>query len=274
MKISPSERRAYIDLLGKTLARYPLQPYELLLLSKLDHMESALLAEIRHWAIASQSAVELNMDPAIRSLGLDWPAEAETMIGMRRLKNLEYCVASVLERNVPGDLVETGVWRGGACIFMRGYLKAYGDTQRKVWAIDSFQGLPQPDAAQYPSDRDDDLWRFSELAISLQTVKENFERYGLLDEQVAFIQGWFRNTLPEAPIEKLAVLRLDADMYESTMVALRSLYPKVSKGGYVIVDDYGAIPACRQAVDDFRAEYRLSDPILPVDWTGVYWQVL
>lgn len=209
---------------------------------------------------------------SIRADGLDWPAEAETMIGLRRLDNIEECVTDVLEQRVEGDLIETGVWRGGATIFMRAVLKAYGDTTRIVWAADSFEGLPKPDAEAYPADEGDRHWKKEELAVSLDEVKANFNRYGLLDEQVEFLVGWFRDTLPAAPIERLAVLRLDGDMYESTIVALRSLYPKVSTGGYVIVDDYGAVAGCRKAVDDFRAEHAIVDELREIDWSGVFWQ--
>jgi O-methyltransferase len=149
---------------------------------------------------------------------------------------------------------------------------AYGDLTRTVWLADSFQGLPKPNPGRYPADRDDRLWAKTELAVSLDEVKANFDRYGLLDDQVRFLQGWFSETLPSAPIDRLAVLRLDGDMYESTKVALDALYPKLSVGGYVIVDDYGAIPACRQAVSDFRLENGVEEPIHSIDWTGVYWR--
>jgi len=89
---------------------------------------------------------------------------------------------------------------------------------------------------------------------------------------VRFLKGWFRDTLPAAPIERLAVLRLDGDMYQSTMDTLVNLYPKVSQGGYVIVDDYGAIPACRQAVNDYRAANGITEEIRDIDWTGIFWQ--
>jgi O-methyltransferase len=215
---------------------------------------------------------EKRLKASIRADGLDWPAEAETMIGLRRLDNLEDCITHVLEEGVPGDLIETGVWRGGATIFMRAVLKAYGDTTRTVWAADSFEGLPKPDPETYPADEGDRHWKKEELAVSLDQVQTNFRRYGLLDEQVQFLVGWFRDTLPNAPIERLAVLRLDGDMYESTIVALRSLYPKVSVGGYVIVDDYGAVAGCRKAVDDFREEHGIVDELREIDWSGVFWQ--
>jgi hypothetical protein len=194
------------------------------------------------------------------------------MIGLKRLDNLEFCIEEVIAKGVPGDLIETGVWRGGATIFMRAVLKAYGVTDRCVWVADSFAGLPPPDAGKYPHDAGDRLHEARELAVSLEQVKANFDRYGLLDDQVRFLKGWFRDTLPTAPIERLAVLRLDGDMYQSTMDALANLYPKVSQGGYVIVDDYSAIPACRQAVHDYRSANGITEEIRDIDWTGIFWQ--
>jgi O-methyltransferase len=206
-----------------------------------------------------------------REEGHDWPLKAETMIGLKRLDNIQDCVTSVIKNYVPGDLIETGVWRGGSSMFMRAVLKAYGDHSRTVWVADSFRGLPQPDAARYPVDRGDTLWTYKELAIPLAEVKANFSRYGLLDEQVAFLPGWFRDTLPTAPINQLAILRLDGDLYESTMDALVALYPKVTPGGFVIVDDYG-LPTCRAAVDEFRQARMITDRIQQIDWTGAFWQ--
>jgi hypothetical protein len=194
------------------------------------------------------------------------------MIGLKRLDNLERCIADVLERDVPGDLIETGVWRGGAVIFMRAALKANGDRDRIVWVADSFRGLPKPDSSQHLDDVDDALWNKQDLMVPLEEVRANFTRYGLLDEQVRFLPGWFQDTLPDAPIERLSILRLDGDLYESTMVALCSLYPKLSVGGYVIVDDYYAIRGCRRAVDDFRARHGIDDEMHQVDWACAFWR--
>jgi len=214
----------------------------------------------------------LPFDAQARLEGRDWPDDAETMIGNKRLDNLHFCIRSVIEREVPGDLIETGVWRGGACIFMRGALDAYGSDGRRVWVADSFQGLPRPNSARYPADKNDRHWTYERLAVSLDEVKVNFERYGLLDDRVQFLVGWFSDTLHAAPIERLAVLRLYGDMYESTMVALESLYPKLSPGGYAIIDDYGAVEGCRLAVEDYRRAHRITEPILDIDGTGVYWE--
>ncbi len=182
------------------------------------------------------------------------------------------CVESLLRAQVEGDLIETGVWRGGACIFMRAILAAYGITDRRVFVADSFCGLPPPDLQRYPHDRESSFHEHNTiLGVSRAEVEANFGRFGLLDDQVVFLEGWFKDTLPNAPIEKLALMRLDGDMYESTTQALESLYPKLSIGGFCIIDDY-AIDACKRAVDDYRSQMRSEEPITTIDWTGVYWQ--
>ena len=215
---------------------------------------------------------EEDIDPGVRAEGRDWPRTAETMVGGARLANVRHAVETVLSEDVPGDLIETGVWRGGVTILMRGMLEAWGDLDRRVWVADSFEGLPAPNVEEYPADAGHDLSGVSTLMVGADIVRANFERYRLLDDRVRFLEGWFADTLPTAPIEQLSVLRLDGDLYESTMDALHPLYDKVSPGGFVIVDDYGAWEPCRQAVDEFRAERGITDEIVDVDWTGVYWR--
>jgi O-methyltransferase len=211
-------------------------------------------------------------DKSLRERGLDWPAVGLTMIGTKRLDNVHRCVEDVLRNGVPGDLIEAGVWRGGVPILMRAVLKIHGVTDRVVWVADSFEGLPAPNVRKYPADRMSDLTMFKSLAVSLEEVRANFERFRLLDDQVKFLKGWFKDTLPAAPIAKLAVMRLDADLYESTTDALVNLYPKLSPGGYAIIDDYGNAPPCQQAVDDFRRRHGITDQIVAIDWSGVFWQ--
>ncbi len=208
----------------------------------------------------------------LRLEGRDWPAEAETMVGRRRLEQVRYCVETVHADGIDGDLVETGVWRGGVCILMRALLDALGDTTRRVWVADSFRGLPPPDPARHPAEVTTDWSGVEALKVDADTVRANFARYDLLDDRVCFLEGWFHETLPAAPIETLAVLRLDGDMYASTIDALDALYPRLSVGGFVIVDDYGAWPSCRAAVDDFRAAHGIDDEMIGVDWTGIHWR--
>ncbi|MEC8947277.1 MAG: TylF/MycF/NovP-related O-methyltransferase, partial [Actinomycetota bacterium] len=215
---------------------------------------------------------EPGVDPTVRADGRDWPSSAETMIGRQRLDNLVQCLTTVLDDEIPGDFIETGVWRGGATILMRGALAAWGDEARSVWVADSFQGLPPPDAVAWPADEGVDLSGEETLAVPRSVVEANFARYGLLDDRVRFLEGWFADTLPTAPIGGLALLRLDGDLYQSTWEALEHLYPKLSVGGIVIVDDHGAFEPCRRAVADYREQYDITDEIVPVDWTGVWWR--
>ena len=227
-----------------------------------------------------------------RDLGLDWPAEAETMIGMQRLTSLQRCVETVLDDDIPGDLVECGVWRGGACILMRAVLAAYGDETRCVWLADSFAGLPSADTAKYKADKKGfnlDLKHHLPglfttvvpglsgalvkiLAVPETEVRANFQRYGLLDDQVRFLPGWFKDTLPDAPIDRIALLRLDGDLYESTIQALDALYPRLSPGGFCIIDDYFVLYPTRQAVTDYRAKHGVSAEIVDIDGTAALWR--
>jgi O-methyltransferase len=263
----------YLDLLARCLTRSGFGEKRRVLTAAAGSGPRATVTRLAAKALDA-AGLELvkNVDATIRAEGRDVPSDAETMVGLRRLDNLRECIEDALAQNVPGDLIETGVWRGGAAIFMRAVLKANDVTDRTVWCADSFEGLPRPDAQLYPADADDPHWRVSNLAVSLEEVKANFEKFSLLDDQVRFLPGWFRDTLPVAPIERIAVLRLDGDMYESTMVGLRALYPKLSDGGWLIVDDYGAVESCRTAVEDYRRECGIVDTWQQVDWTGICWR--
>lgn len=263
----------YLDLLKQVLTRALFETEEQAYEPPRDAPERPLWDVLRDHSPRGVAMVRRRRyDPAKRAEGRDWPADAETMVGLRRLDNVQACVERALADGVPGDLLEAGVWRGGAAILMRAVLAAHGVTDRQVWVADSFEGLPPPDAERYPADAGDRHWTRSELAVSADQVRASFARYGLLDDRVRLLEGWFEDTLPAAPVEQLAVLRADGDMYGSTMDILRSMEPRVAPGGFVIIDDYGAIEQCRRAVEDYRAEAGIAEEIHEVDWTGVYWR--
>ncbi len=261
-------RSLYLDLLRRNLTRYGMRermpaqwPLRRRLLLKIVNPFNVMLVGKSPFGQRK------------RDLGLDWPAEAETMIGMQRLTNLQHCVETVLTDDIPGDLIECGVWRGGACILMRAVLAAYGDETRCVWLADSFAGVPRPDPAKYKADKGSRPDLFAGiLGVPETEVRANFERYGLLDDRVRFIAGWFKDTLHDAPIDRIALLRLDGDLYESTIQALDALYPRLSPGGFCIIDDYHLIKACRQAVTDYRAKHGISAEIVDIDGCGVLWR--
>ena len=266
----------YLDLLKKTLSftlwpepPVPLETFNYRRPPFKRYLVSLLSSLLRHRGIELGRRSTVNEDQRID--GKVWPVCADTMIGLHRLDNIQHCIEKVIEERVEGDLIETGVWRGGACIFMRAVLAAYGITDRNVFVADSFEGLPMPDADKWPADRDDRHHEVKFLEVSQTEVENNFRKYGLLDEQVIFLKGYFADTLPVAPIEKLAILRLDGDMYGSTMDALDSLYPRLSTGGFCIIDDY-ALKGCKAAVDDYRSRHNIDSELMEIDWTGRYWR--
>lgn len=269
----PELRTLYLDLLERALTHtlyYPPDTRELP-----EHLQEAFAQEFLRLGVA-QEFLRLNepkdsRDAERREEGKDWPVYAQTMVGLKRLRNVRECVESALADEVPGDLVEAGCWRGGVAIMMRGILRAHDIEDRTVWAADSFAGLPEPDVGRYPADSGDVGHTLEELAVSIDEVRDNFRRYGLLDDQVKFLEGWFKQTLPTLRDRRWAVVRLDGDLYESTMDGLVNLYPRLSPGGYLIVDDYG-FDNCRAAVEDYRREHGITEEIQRVDWTGAFWR--
>lgn len=250
----------------------PVSPTQRLREAYLDVVRRSLLGLISEDASMLPSGGEAPFNADKREAGLDWPSSAYSMIGNKRMLNIQHLAEQVLANHTPGDFIEAGVWRGGACIMFRAVLNAYSVSDRVVWVADSFEGLPEPSPQLYPADAGDNHHKYEALAVPMEQVQRNFQKYGLLDDQVKFIKGWFRDTLPEVSVTQLAILRLDGDMYESTMDALVNLFPKVSHGGYVIVDDYGYAENCRAAVDEFRAKHGIRDPIQEIDQFGIYWQ--
>ena len=271
---SPEE--LYLDLLKKTLTRAqtagrftrhrlrpagPVERYLYLLVSRLLGAGRYEMVELvpsvpQGYLEGGGVSLEMRQD------------DAETMVGTRQLDNIQFCITDVLKRKIPGDVIECGAWRGGATILMRAVLRAHRDTEKSVWVADSFEGLPGPRSGlDFGLDQ-------GEMAASLEEVQENFARYGLLDERVRFLKGHFNKTLPTAPIAKLSVLRADGDFYDSQMDVLNNLYPKLSIGGYAIIDDYFEIAGCRRAIDEYRKAHNITEEIRPIDTEGIYWQKL
>jgi O-methyltransferase len=207
---------------------------------------------------------------SLRVKGADWPLSGLSMIGLERLDALQACVEAVVADGVEGDMIECGVWRGGASILVRATLDTLGD-DRLVWLADSFQGLPPPDLESFPQDRELDLSRFDFLAVPAGEVRAYFARFGL-DHGIRIVEGFFKDTLPSLRDCRWSLLRLDGDTYEATWLTLDALYPGLSAGGYVIVDDYTLIRECRQAVDDYRREHRIEAPLVKDDWCSARWR--
>ncbi len=225
------------------------------------------------WRVVSHPSVGMFMqcvpdnELCLRVEGFDWPRDGLTMIGYRRLTNSEQCLKIILSEDISGDVIETGVWRGGSSLFMRAVL---GEDNRRVWAADSYAGF-------HENDRDvigaHEQYHGDYLKVSSERVHQNFERYGVSDRGVVYLEGWFQDTLPRLRDKHTwSLVRLDGDTYESTKLGLENLYPDLSEGGFLVVDDYGAVASCREAVNEYLAEHHLTPDIHQIDWTGVYWR--
>jgi O-methyltransferase len=209
-------------------------------------------------------------DLRFRAAGLDWPLHGLSMVGLARLDDLQQCVENVVADGVAGDLIECGSWRGGAAMLMRATLDTLGETGRNVFVADSFQGFPEVDAGQEYS-LDADLANVGFLSVPLAEVRASFARLGV-SEGVTFVAGFFAATLPALRGHRWAVARLDGDSYDATRSALDAVYPSLSVGGYLVIDDFYPLEDCRRAVEDFRAEYGIAEPIEAVDWNAARWR--
>lgn len=206
-----------------------------------------------------------------RRYGIEcWPLDADSMVGIFRLVNIYSCLKDVIENNIEGDFVETGVWKGGSCVMANAVIHEYNQShKRKVHVFDSFEGLPIPYMSQ---DAGDNHHTIDCLAISEDRVKETFSSYNLLTENVLFRKGWFKDTMQKIDdIDKVAVLRLDGDMYSSTIEVLEALYDKVQIGGYIIIDDW-TLKGAKLAVNDFLGKRGITPTIIDIDTASCYWK--
>lgn len=208
--------------------------------------------------------------------GKDWPLDGLTMVGLRRLDDLQLCVETVVRDGVDGDLIEAGVWRGGASILIRATLDSLGGDDRTLWVADSFKGFPAPAEHHVTADREleSHMWEVHFPTSTVEEVRSYFERFGC-DRGLRFVAGFFEDTMQGLRGRRWSLIRLDADTYQATRLALEALYPGLARGGYLILDDYfhPLLPdSCRKAVDGFRRERAITEPIEQIDFTGARWR--
>ena len=241
---STAGRNAYLDLIKRLITNY----------AYLGGGDSfTAFNPIRHY---DRGASKWRIDPQSRPM---------TLLSAAQLDIIEQAVLDIEQRNVPGDLIEAGIWRGGAIIFMRALLKAYGIDNRQIIAADSFEGIPQNVTFKHdPVDSWQDRW-----AASLLEVKGNIERLGLLDDRIEFLPGYFADSLGAMQKRDFALIRLDSDSYDSVMTSLEHLYPRLSPGGIIIIDDWHLV-GCRFAVDAYRKQHDITEVIVARDGNA-YW---
>lgn len=207
----------------------------------------------------------VHYDPKKGEWLIDADARPITVLSKGQLDLIEKSVVDLENRNVPGDYIEAGVWRGGAIILTRALLDAYGIKQRKIFAADSFSGIPKNQSFRHdPVDLWNDRWD-----ISLEEVKANIERFGLLDDRIEFVPGFFLDSLPALAKNRFALIRLDSDAHDSVLTSLEYLYPLLSPGGIIIIDDWHLI-GCRIAVDAYRKKHGIDEEVFVEDGNG-YW---
>lgn len=187
-----------------------------------------------------------------------------TMTTTRRGRTLHRLAADVAARRVPGDMVDCGVWNGGSTVLL-----SAGAPGRDVWAFDSFEGLPEPG----PLDGVESQGFQGECHGAEELLREAISRFAH-PERLRVQRGWFDETFPEAApeIEAVSLLHCDGDWYESVKLTLETFYPKLSSGGYVVIDDYGHWIGARRATDEFREHHKIDAPLIRIDYTGHYWQ--
>jgi O-methyltransferase len=202
-----------------------------------------------------------------------------TLTSIERLYAIYKAIEYILRHNIPGDFAECGVWRGGSVMMMALALRQFGGPDRIIHCFDTFSGMTQPDANDTQShsgisaeevlagakrDEDDPFWAIAPLDV----VKRNMISTGYPPDLVRFHKGRVEETLPTAAPERLALLRLDTDWYASTKHELNCLYPRLSTGGVLIIDDYGYWRGARQATDEYLAETRAKIMLNRIDFTG------
>lgn len=210
------------------------------------------------------------LDQKQREAGQDWSLFALTMTGRIRVKTIQLLLEEIIQNNIKGDIIETGVWRGGTSIFMRGVLDAYQQHQRKSYVCDSFSGLPP---SEYKADADIKWDHSPYLEISVDQVTENFITAGIYSQNIIFVKGFFSNTMPQLATmtTTFSLLRLDGDMYESTVDVLYHLYDKLSIGGYVFIDDWSILPTQRACLD-FMKVHNFKPQVITPDPVAGYWK--
>lgn len=239
-----STRDAYIDLIKRSITNY-------LYLGGAASPEQ--FHSVVHYDVGQAS---WKLDPLSRPI---------TLLSRAQLDLVEQSVLSVTQRGVPGDFIEAGTWRGGVIILMRALMNAHGISGRRIFAADSFAGIPKNTrAVGDPVDAWRDRW-----VASLEEVQQNIARFGLLDDNITFVPGFFADTLKGLADRKFALMRLDSDSYDSVEESLVYLYPLLSSGGIIIIDDWHLV-GCQQAVLNYRGRHGVAED-LKVHDGNAYW---
>ena len=201
-----------------------------------------------------------------------------TMTSIERLFSLTNAVKYIVQNDVPGDIVECGVWKGGSMMAVAKTLTKLGDRSRNLYLFDTFSGMTEPSDKDFDfrgneaaeilrnSNKEDDIsfW----CCAQLNSVREAMYSTGYEQEKIHFIKGMVEETIPKYAPNNISILRLDTDWYESTKHELIHLFPRLSKNGVIIIDDYGYWKGAKLAVDEYFSQNKIPIFLCRIDDTG------
>jgi len=202
--------------------------------------------------------------------------KGHTMTSVERMYSLYKSVEYVTKNSIPGDFVECGVWKGGSAMVILLTLMKHNIKDRKLYLYDTYEGMPKPGKEDInflgasAIDRWNEKTKKGKLKwadVGLNEVKDYLKLSGYPMNKLIFVKGMVENTIPETVPEKISVLRLDTDWYDSTKHELENLYPLLSKGGILIIDDYGHYKGSRKATDDYMEKNKIPFFLSRVDYT-------
>ena len=239
-------------------------------------MAEALAA--KGYGVTPPSQYLIDMEPAFREI---WSrVRPYTMTSVERGFALYRAVEYIVAGNIPGDLVECGVWKGGSCMLMALTLMRLGVKDRRIRLFDTFKGMTEPGeddciawngkpvSEKWESDRKGLSNNFTNWSVSLENVRENIYSTGYPVENLEFIEGPVEQTLVDAPETAISLLRLDTDWYESTKIELETLYPMLAARGVLVIDDYGHFTGAKKAVDNYFSGAVRPLLLNRIDYTG------
>jgi O-methyltransferase/8-demethyl-8-(2,3-dimethoxy-alpha-L-rhamnosyl)tetracenomycin-C 4'-O-methyltransferase len=208
-----------------------------------------------------------------------------SMLSLEGLENIENSTKAILNNNINGDFVECGVWRGGTGIIIKKLLQKYNNSNKQIFLLDSYEGMENLEKSNSLEETDklDELCSnilndaekyFGKKLIetNYDEVKNNLKHFGCYDDKIILLKGWFNNEFPFDNINTISLLRLDCDYYYPTKICLEKLYNKISKGGFIILDEYYLeFMGEKNAVDEFRSKNNITSKLIPVDNNIAYW---
>ena len=232
------------------------------------------------YKLVKDNAIQYDIDYDPKFISEFETLEPNTATSIERMYALKEAVKYIVSNNIVGDLVECGVWKGGSCMLIARTLLEYDQNDRLLWLYDTFEGMTLPtneDIEKETGIKGGDLleniekntdkynmWAYAPEDI----VRKNMESTKYPSDKIKYIRGKVEDTLNETKPKSIALLRLDTDWYESTKAEMDALYPLITSGGVLIIDDYGHFEGARKAIDEYFKSIKEQPLMHRIDYTG------